>query len=373
MKTILLLVAALVIPSANAQWQIQNSHSTADLSGIYAVDQTVAWASGAKGTILRTEDGGHTWQVCAVPAGGADLNFRSVQGFDNKTAVIMSSGKGNLSRLYKTTDGCQTWKKVFENPNATGSFESMRRATAFDMYLLGDPVNGSFVMFTSDNAGDTWSVSDDSGLAAPKGGSAFVVGNAALTNIISVAAFGTGGQNASVYTFLPVCKGDQCSLSWVGKVTPLAQPSPTAGVFSVSGRITMVRSTAPVTGIGTAPSTILVAVGGDSEKPTEQKASAAFSQDSGATWKLASALPGGFRAAVDFDGDRGRFIAVGPNGTDATVDDGLIWQPLKPGPGDVPEADQHWTALSLPFVVGPQGRIGKLHDSQTAVQVEGGR
>jgi hypothetical protein len=33
---------------------------------------------------------------------------------------------------------------------------------------------------------------------------------------------------------------------------------------------------------------------------------------------------------------------------------------LKPSAGEPPDADQHWNALSLPFVVGPHGRIGKL-------------
>lgn len=369
MKVILPLLLAFGLPAADAQWQILNSHSTADLAGVYAVDNNVAWASGSKGTILHTVDGGHSWEVCAVPAGAADLNFPSIQGFNDKTAVVMSSGKGNLSRLYKTTDGCQSWKNVLDNPEPTGSFESLRRATAFDMYLLGNPVNGKFVMFTSNNAGDTWSRSDDPGLAAPKGAPAFVAGNEALTNILSVIAFGTGGQDASVYTFTPVCKADKCSLSWVGKVTPLAEAGSTSGVLSIAGRTTMVRSTAPVTGIGTAPVTSMVAVGGDSAKLGDNHAAAAFSADSGATWKLASAQPGGYRSAVDFDGDRDRFIAVGPNGTDASVDDGLIWQALKPGPGDAPEADQHWTALSLPFVVGPHGRIGRL-DAPKAKQVK---
>jgi hypothetical protein len=30
-------------------------------------------------------------------------------------------------------------------------------------------------------------------------------------------------------------------------------------------------------------------------------------------------------------------------------------------PQDQPDAHRNWNALSLPFVVGPKGRIGKLH------------
>ena len=54
------------------------------------------------------------------------------------------------------------------------------------------------------------------------------------------------------------------------------------------------------------------------------------------------------------------WITVGPNGTDISTDDGRNWRALKPSASEPPDADQHWNALSLPFVVGPHGRIGKL-------------
>ena len=56
------------------------------------------------------EDGGYLWQGCAIPPGAEKLDFRGIQAFDENTAIVMSSGKGDLSRLYKTTDGCRTWK-----------------------------------------------------------------------------------------------------------------------------------------------------------------------------------------------------------------------------------------------------------------------
>ena len=70
--------------------------------------------------------------------------------------------------------------------------------------------------------------------------------------------------------------------------------------------------------------------------------------------------PGGYRSAVAFDPIRQRFIAVGPNGTDVSSDDGVAWLPLRPGPHDAADADKRWTSLSLPYVVGTKGRIGVL-------------
>lgn len=45
---------------------------------------------------------------------------------------------------------------------------------------------------------------------------------------------------------------------------------------------------------------------------------------------------------------------------DISCDEGKNWTALKPSPQDVPDADKKWNALSLPFLVGPNERIGKL-------------
>jgi hypothetical protein len=42
---------------------------------------------------------------------------------------------------------------------------------------------------------------------------------------------------------------------------------------------------------------------------------------------------------------------VGTNGSDISRDDGKTWTALDDG---------NWNALSLPFVVGPKGRIARL-------------
>src|SRR5580698_1276464 len=87
-------------------WQMQESGTTAGLRGFDSVDGTVAWASGTEGTVLRTTDGGAHWTKCATPDAdkdGASLDFRGVQAWDAQTAIVMASGPGDKSRLYKTT------------------------------------------------------------------------------------------------------------------------------------------------------------------------------------------------------------------------------------------------------------------------------
>jgi photosystem II stability/assembly factor-like uncharacterized protein len=162
----LLQIVALILAvsrSGSAQWLIQDSHTSADLRGIHSIGNGIAWASGTNGTVLRTTDDGDHWQLCATPSGAEVLDFRGIQAFDANTAIVMSSGKGDLSRLYKTTDGCLTWKLVFTNPDKNGFWDALRFSKPWpkvlsktDGVLIGDPVAGTFSVFLTSDSGETW-------------------------------------------------------------------------------------------------------------------------------------------------------------------------------------------------------------------------
>ena len=70
------------------------------------------------------------------------LDFRGVQAWDAQTAIVMSSGKGRLSRLYKTTDGCKTWKLLFTNPESEGFYDALLFIDRQHGIVLGDPARG---------------------------------------------------------------------------------------------------------------------------------------------------------------------------------------------------------------------------------------
>jgi hypothetical protein len=65
---------------------------------------------------------------------------------------------------------------------------------------------------------------------------------------------------------------------------------------------------------------------------------------------------------VAYDEATKTWITVGPNGTDVSFDDGRNWKAVHPDASlhEAADADRNWNALSLPYVVGPKGRIGKL-------------
>ena len=57
-----------------------SSGVTARLRGVSAVSDRVAWASGSGSTVLRTADGGATWQKLTVTTDAVD--FRDIDAID---------------------------------------------------------------------------------------------------------------------------------------------------------------------------------------------------------------------------------------------------------------------------------------------------
>jgi len=306
---------------ANAQWQVQDSHTTADLRGIHSVGGGVAWASGTNGTVLRTLDGGDNWQACAVPPGAEKLDFRGIQAFDANTAIVMSSGKGDLSRLYKTTDGCRTWKLVFTNPDKDGFWDAVRITGAKTALMIGDPIPEKeldrlkiktyfhFPLYGTTDFGEKWIRLDTNNLFARSDGdgklteSIFAASNSSLLEIKQhrMIIYASGGSFPSLGHLELVENADPLlckSHCWVwGQSKVPFKPGPTAGVFSFD-----VRN-------GDSADPILVAVGGDYSAPESVESTAATcSRDdklprfmTGFLCQLAQAMPHGYRSAVAYD------------------------------------------------------------------------
>jgi photosystem II stability/assembly factor-like uncharacterized protein len=347
-------------------WQMQDTGSTASLRGIDAVDATVAWASGTEGTVLKSTDGGAHWQKCAVPEAnkdGATLDLRGVEGWDAQTAIVMASGPGEKSRLYKTTDGCRTWQLLFKNPDApNGFFDSFWLNDSGGM-LLGDPVGGKFVVFRTGNGGKSWKREPPEGLALHgRTLAAFAASNGSIAKGNRQFAWGfvTGGKDGAVLfnrlsdpeeegTSGIVGQMVRKKVGWKTSQIAVAHGAESSGAFSVAYRY-------PVT-IGICQeckfedNSRFIAVGGDYLKPNESTGTAASSTDGGWTWTAATKPPHGFRSSVQWSEALKAWITVGTNGSDVSCDDGKTWQPLDDG---------NWTALSLPFAVGPGGRIARL-------------
>ena len=188
-------------PAAPLQniWKQQKSGTEVQLRGISAVSDKVAWASGAKGTVLRTIDGGETWQRMDI-VGAENLDFRDIQAFDQNTAYVLSIGEGDKSRIYKTTDGGRVWQRQFTNYNPNAFYDCFAFWDRNHGIALSDSVDGKFPLITTTD-GMSWDpvVVKKMPDALPKEGAFAASGTCVAVFGKNDVWFATGGPAARVF------------------------------------------------------------------------------------------------------------------------------------------------------------------------------
>ena len=310
---------------------------TARLRGVSAINDRVAWASGAGGTILRTTDGGATWQQLTIP-NAESLDFRDIDAVDEQTAYVLSIGPGDASRIYKTTDAGARWTLQFTNDDPKAFFDAMAFWDAERGVAVSDSVDGRFVVIMTVDGGKTWARVPPDALppALPNEGAFAASGTNVAVLPPSHVWIATGAA-----TKARVLQSSDAGKTWKVSDTPL-QSSPSAGIFSVAFRD-------PLHGI---------VVGGDYKKEAEAIRNAAMTTDGGATWTPVDGLSG-FRSAVTYVRRRGNpaLLAVGPSGTDVCMNGGSAqtWRVFDGRGYHAVSIAKHG---AVAYAVGEQGRIG---------------
>ncbi len=331
-----LLSLGLLHLAAPPTWLPLSTGVGARLRGVSAVSDRVAWASGANGTILRTSDGGATWQTLAI-AGADKLDFRDIDAVDDKTAYALSIGSGELSRIYKTSDAGLTWVEQFVNHDPKAFFDAMAFWDSKRGVAISDSVDGQFVILTTGDGGASWVRVPPAALPPALPNEGFFA--ASGTNVTVAAPnhvwIGTGAASEA-----RVLRSRDGGRTWAVSTTPL-DAGPSAGIFSIAF----------------SDATHGIVVGGDYKAETVAGNNAALTADGGATWTAMKGLSG-FRSVVAFTAGNGSsVVAIGPSGTDVSSDGGRTWA-LVPGPGF--HAFSFARRGSVGYGVGEKGSAGKL-------------
>jgi photosystem II stability/assembly factor-like uncharacterized protein len=328
---------ALALAPAPA-WVPQQSGVTARLRGISAVSSRVAWASGSNGTVLRTADGGKTWQLRPV-AGAESLDFRDVDAVSDTVAYVLSIGPGASSRIYKTVDAGARWELQLANTDPKVFLDAMAFWDAGRGVAFSDSVDGRFVVFTTANGGRAWDRIPSDRLPPARDGEG---------------AYAASGTNVAVWgrdqvwigtTASRVLRSSDGGRTWQIADAPLATGT-SAGIFSIAFRDALHG----------------IVVGGDYRKESDAVDNVAITSDGGATWTLVKEGGlSGFRSAVAWmNGSPGSWIAVGPSGVDQSLDDGRTWSALQSEGFDTvsvaPRAGVGWGG-------GARGRIARLEEA----------
>jgi len=289
-------------------WVVQTSGTTASLRGISAVNDQTAWASGTKGTVLRTVDGGLTWTVMIVP-GAETSDLRDIEAFSADSAVVM--GIGRPAKIFRTVDGGKTWTETYTNDSPGIFLDGFAFYDEKNGLAVGDPMDGRFFLISTTDGGTSWTpLPMESRPLALEGEAAFAASGTSLAvQGKNRAWLSTGGPVSRVW------RSEDRGRHWEAVPSSLLEGSSTTGGFSV----VFLDEKSGIT------------VGGDYKVESAAAGNAAVSRDGGKTWTpVKNKQPGGFREAVAFAPGTSPLmtVAVGPSGSDYSLDLGKTWTPI---------------------------------------------
>lgn len=321
-------------------WAPKETGSQARFRGLAAISRSTAWLAGSGGTVLRTVDGGGSWRDVSPP--GADgLEFRDVEAFDARRAVVLAIGEGEASRVFRTDDGGATWTETFRNPDPRAFYDCMTFFDSRSGIALSDPVDGRYRILSTRDGGRSWRVLPPDGMpAAQPGEAAFAASGQCLVS--------SGGRHAWIATggaaTARVLHSADRGRTWTVATSTIPAGDPARGVFALAFRDHRHG----------------IAVGGDYRAGQPSPDAAAVTADAGAGWTPAAQSPPAYRSGVGWlPHSRTTALAVGPTGTDVTTDGGRTWRPFDDGSYDTVDCAPDrgcWAA-------GERGRAARLEPS----------
>ena len=315
-------------------WEAQNSTVESSLRGLNAVSEQVAWASGSKGTVLRTIDGGTTWENVSI-AEANTIDFRDVQGFDENTAIVLSAGLPAV--IYKTTDGGKSWEQKFLTMKEGTFYDAMDFWDDQNGIAFGDAVDGRLLILKTKDGGETWQeLPFEQRPIAKEGQGGFAAsGTCLITNGKSDVYIGLGGQEASF--FYSYDMGE----TWNKTITPIQSGESTEGIFSIAFKNEKEG----------------LIVGGDYRGDSLTRINSAYTTNKGQSWfpVMAAELPKGYRSGVAIMHD-GLVLTVGRESCSYFRDGMSAYEMM--------EGKYYSVSLSKDkksaYASGPRGAIAKL-------------
>jgi len=327
------------VTAAVPLWEYSQIPKKTSLRGA-AIKQGSMWVTGTNNTVFVSHDAGKTWIDKSVPA-KLTIDFRDIELFDRKTAIVMSIGTGELSKLYKTVDGGNSWQLLYQNKDEKGFFDSIAFWNNKMGLLLGDPVDGYYVIKKTNDGGKTWRriLKNKLPKSIPKESPFAASGNSIIVGQNGKAWIAMGGFSSSIYI------SNDYGESWQRQPTPLYQETATAGGYSMA----LNHQEQPFV------------VGGDYTQRPRTYSNMARLIDG--KWQSVNTGNRGLRTAMSCQGDI--CIATGQTATDISYNAGNSWQAFdeKPNLALTQETQGFFTLASdndIFIGAGQNGKVGVL-------------
>ena len=214
-------------------WEVLPSGSIGNIVGIDVVSGDVAWfTTSDTAEVLLTLDGGESFEDVAPPEGFEEgLQFYDVEAKSATEAIVLAAGTGPLSRVYRTTDGGDSWDETFRAVDDGAFFNCIAMFDANRGFVVGDAVNDKYQIVVTDDAGASWTyVPEDAIPDAQPGEFEWAASGLCANATGRKGFFGTGAAAES-----RVIRTEDYGASWELATTPIPA-GPTGGIMGVDFR-----------------------------------------------------------------------------------------------------------------------------------------
>jgi photosystem II stability/assembly factor-like uncharacterized protein len=318
-------------------WSLKDTGADVRFRGLAAVSHKAAWVAGSKGTVLRTADGGGSWRNVSPPGAG-ELEFRDIEAFDSRRAVVLAIGEGEASRVFRTEDGGASWTESFRNTDPKAFYDCVTFFDSRHGLAMSDPVDGKYRILSTGDGGKSWKVLPNAGMpAALPGEAAFAASGQCLVSSGPRDVWLATGGGATARVLHSADRG----LNWTVAESTVPAGDPARGVFGLAFRD---RAHG-------------IAVGGDYRAGQASPNAGAVSGDGGRSWQQSKTPPPAYRSGVAWlPHSRSAALAVGPTGTDLTLDGGRSWRTVDTGSYDTVDCTPDFGC----WASGEKGRVARL-------------
>jgi len=334
LKIILLIFIANHLMAQNSI-KILTEKKGVSIRGLSVPSEKVIWASGSKGSIAKSVDGGTNFEWMQVK-GYETRDFRSIHAWDEKEAIIVAIASPAV--VLKTLDGGISWNVVTEILDSNMFLDAIHFKDADNGWIVGDPIENNIFLLHTKDKGQTWQeVGIDYFKSNVNDGEAFFASSSTNMKHTKDALF--------------MVSGGASSRLWInGSPTtiPIIQGAKSTGANSIA----------------IAPNeNKLIIVGGDFTKDTLRKnnflcLTKKTNKNNQTEWQLANKFqnPNGYRSCVEFI-DNNLVVTCGTSGVDISKNGGQNWNLISNQSFHVV---QHQPNRKSVFLAGAGGRIGYL-------------
>ncbi|MEO6097000.1 MAG: YCF48-related protein [Fibrobacteria bacterium] len=137
-----------------ASWTVQPTGTTAKFTALQFLDARMGWAVGYSGSLFKTEDGGSLWKNTA----GTDFTgvmFNAVSFPSRDTGWVVGTSVDSLGRcIIRTTDGGKTWEAQGPKAGPDDIYRELNGVHFIDSHRGW--VAGEKGFYSTIDAGNTW-------------------------------------------------------------------------------------------------------------------------------------------------------------------------------------------------------------------------